>query len=195
MARVTLTDVRKPFGAFEMVKGNSAGIADGEFVVPVGPSGEVAIDGTVVNDLPAKDRDVAMVFQNHALRPQMTVAETLGFSRKPRGVDRTTVRERVAALARSPAPLPRGAVVECIAVARGAGLVPLLADGLPEPLVGTLKARIQAVGLTAKAAVAGDPEATQGAMLADGGVTGPWRARALRDELIEAHRARLPQFA
>ncbi len=120
MARVTLQDVRKVFGAVEVVKGISGEIADGEFVVLVGPSGcgkstllrviagleeitsgTVAIDGEVVNDVAAKDRDIAMVFQNYALYPHMTVAENMGFSLRLRGADRRTIAERVALAAAS----------------------------------------------------------------------------------------------
>nr|WP_176556325.1 sn-glycerol-3-phosphate ABC transporter ATP-binding protein UgpC [Rubellimicrobium rubrum] len=120
MARVTLSDVRKAFGTVEVVKGISAEIADGEFVVLVGPSGcgkstllrmiagleeisagTVAIDGTVVNDVASKDRDIAMVFQNYALYPHMTVAENMGFSLRLRGEDRRTIAETVAKAAAS----------------------------------------------------------------------------------------------
>ncbi|WP_210530125.1 ABC transporter ATP-binding protein [Rubellimicrobium arenae] len=120
MARVTLSDVRKSFGDHDVVKGISAEIADGEFVVLVGPSGcgkstllrmiagleeitsgTVAIDGTVVNDVASKDRDIAMVFQNYALYPHMTVAENMGFSLRLRGADKRTIAERVAQAAAS----------------------------------------------------------------------------------------------
>jgi multiple sugar transport system ATP-binding protein len=120
MARVTLADVRKSFGALEVVRGISGEIGDGEFVVLVGPSGcgkstllrmiagleditagTVAIDGEVVNDVEAKDRDIAMVFQNYALYPHMTVAENMGFSLRLRGADKATIRESVAQAARS----------------------------------------------------------------------------------------------
>jgi multiple sugar transport system ATP-binding protein len=113
MARVTLTEVRKSFGALEIVKGISGEVGDGEFVVLVGPSGcgkstllrmiagleevtagTVAIDGQVVNDVEAKDRDIAMVFQNYALYPHMTVAENMGFSLRLRGADRRTIGSR-----------------------------------------------------------------------------------------------------
>ena len=120
MAKVTLQDVRKAFGPVQAIKGVSCEIADGEFVVLVGPSGcgkstllrliagleeitsgTVAIDGEVVNDLPSKDRDIAMVFQNYALYPHMTVAENMGFSLRLRGVHRTVIAEQVAAAATS----------------------------------------------------------------------------------------------
>jgi alpha-galactosidase len=91
--------------------------------------------------------------------------------------------------------LPEGAVIECNAAATGAGFVPLLADDLPEPLVAKLKGKIAAVERTVDAAVSGDREAMLEALLADGGVTDPGVARALRDDLLAAHRAHLPQFA
>ncbi|MGX9993079.1 ABC transporter ATP-binding protein (plasmid) [Rhizobium sp. Z1P35] len=99
MAGVQFTDVRKSFGSFPVIKGVDIDIADGEFVILVGPSGcgkstllrmlaglenisggEIKIGGRVVNTLPPKDRDIAMVFQNYALYPHMTVQENMGFS-------------------------------------------------------------------------------------------------------------------
>jgi alpha-galactosidase len=91
--------------------------------------------------------------------------------------------------------LPRDAVIECNAAATGAGFVPLLADDLPELLVEKLKAKVHAVELTVEAAVRGDREVMLEAMLADGGVTDVATARALRDDLLAAHREHLPQFA
>jgi multiple sugar transport system ATP-binding protein len=95
-------------------------IADGEFLVLVGPSGcgkstalrmvaglEEITDGvmrigdTVVNDLPPKDRDIAMVFQNYALYPHMTVAQNIGFALKLAGRPKDEIRERVAEAART----------------------------------------------------------------------------------------------
>ncbi|WP_454856460.1 ABC transporter ATP-binding protein [Rhizobium binxianense] len=105
MASVKINDVRKFFGALEVLHGVSIDIDDGEFVVLVGPSGcgkstllrmiagletisegDVSIDDTVVNDMEPKARDIAMVFQNYALYPHMTVAENMGFSLRLRGV-------------------------------------------------------------------------------------------------------------
>lgn len=99
MADVSIRDVRKSYGAVAAIHGVSVDIADGEFVILVGPSGcgkstllrmlagledisggEMQIGGRIVNDLPPKDRDIAMVFQNYALYPHMTVAENMGFS-------------------------------------------------------------------------------------------------------------------
>src|SRR4029453_6793639 len=101
MATVEIRNVRKAFGSVEVLHGVSGDIADSEFVVLVGPSGcgkstllrmiaglenitsgEIAIGNRVVNTLPPKDRDVAMVFQNYALYPHMTVFDNMAFSLK-----------------------------------------------------------------------------------------------------------------
>ncbi|MBS7811675.1 ABC transporter ATP-binding protein [Roseococcus pinisoli] len=101
MASVEIRDVRKAFGSTAVLHGVSVDIEDGEFVVLVGPSGcgkstllrmlaglenisggEIAIGGKVVNTVPPKDRDIAMVFQNYALYPHMTVFENMAFSMK-----------------------------------------------------------------------------------------------------------------
>src|SRR6478752_8242940 len=98
MADVVLRKVVKRFDEVEAVRGIDLDIPDKEFVVLVGPSGcgksttlrmiagleeitagEISIGGEVVNDLPPKDRDIAMVFQNYALYPHMTVAENMSF--------------------------------------------------------------------------------------------------------------------
>src|SRR6516225_2724509 len=114
MASVAIRDVRKAFGASEVIHGVSVLIADGEFVVLVGPSGcgkstllrmiaglehissgEIRISERVVNTLPPKERDTAMVFQNYALYPHMTVAANMGFSLRLRGAAATEIAERV----------------------------------------------------------------------------------------------------
>jgi multiple sugar transport system ATP-binding protein len=101
VATVEIRNVRKAFGSVEVLHGVSVDIADGEFVVLVGPSGcgkstllrmlaglenitagEIAISGRVVNNVPPKDRDIAMVFQNYALYPHMTVFQNMAFSLK-----------------------------------------------------------------------------------------------------------------
>ena len=101
MASVDIVDVRKSFGSHPVIKGVNVEIQDGEFVILVGPSGcgkstllrmiagleevtggQIAIGPRVVNNLPAKERDIAMVFQNYALYPHMSVAENMGFSLK-----------------------------------------------------------------------------------------------------------------
>jgi len=114
MASVAIREVRKAFGATEVIHGVSVVIGDGEFVVLVGPSGcgkstllrmiaglenitagEIRIGERVVNNLPPKARDVAMVFQNYALYPHMTVAANMGFSLKLRGAPKTEIETRV----------------------------------------------------------------------------------------------------
>ncbi len=99
MAEVRIDGVHKHFGASHIIRGVDVGIADGEFCVLVGPSGcgkstllrmiagleaigggTISIGGRVVNDLPPKERDVAMVFQNYALYPHMTVRQNMSFA-------------------------------------------------------------------------------------------------------------------
>jgi multiple sugar transport system ATP-binding protein len=120
MAKIVLDGVTKVFGS-EVVAVNdvSLEIRDGEFMVLVGPSGcgkstilrilagleevtagEVIIDDRQVTDLPPKDRDVAMVFQNYALYPHMTVEQNLGFGLRLRKMPRDEIRERVRRAAR-----------------------------------------------------------------------------------------------
>ena len=114
MATVTFDHVFKRYGTVTAVEDLSLSIGDGEFMVLVGPSGcgkstalrsiaglEEITDGTirigdrVVNDLPPKDRDIAMVFQNYALYPHMTVRDNMAFSLKLRKADSATVTNRV----------------------------------------------------------------------------------------------------
>ena len=114
MASVAISDVRKAFGAVEVIHGVNIDINDGEFVVLVGPSGcgkstllrmiaglenitggTIRIDNRVVNHVPPKERDVAMVFQNYALYPHMTVADNLGFSLRLRHAPKAEVKARV----------------------------------------------------------------------------------------------------
>ncbi len=114
MASMEIRDVRKSFGAVEVVHGVSVGIDDGEFVVLVGPSGcgkstllrmiagleeitggEITIAGKTVNQLRPKDRDIAMVFQNYALYPHMNVAKNMGFSLKLRGENKEVIDRKV----------------------------------------------------------------------------------------------------
>ncbi|MDP2801962.1 MAG: sn-glycerol-3-phosphate ABC transporter ATP-binding protein UgpC [Phreatobacter sp.] len=119
MAGVTLRNVFKRYGDVEAVRGINLDIADEEFVVLVGPSGcgksttlrmiagledisdgDIAIDGYVVNDVPPKDRDIAMVFQNYALYPHMTVAENMSFGLRLKRYPKAEIKSRVDEAAR-----------------------------------------------------------------------------------------------
>ena len=114
MAAVDIRGVRKSFGSTEIIHGVDVHVGDGAFVVLVGPSGcgkstllrmiagleeitegEIAIGGRVVNDLPPKARDIAMVFQNYALYPHMTVFDNMAFSLRLARIEPGAVRERV----------------------------------------------------------------------------------------------------
>src|ERR1044072_7574602 len=114
MASVEIRDVRKAFGATNVIHGVDISIRDGEFVVLVGPSGcgkstllrmiaglenisdgEIRIGERVVNNVPPKERDVAMVFQNYGLYPHMSVADNMAFSLKLRGAQKREIDERV----------------------------------------------------------------------------------------------------
>jgi multiple sugar transport system ATP-binding protein len=114
MASVQIRDVRKSFGPVEILHGVSVPIEDGEFVVLVGPSGcgkstllrllaglenitsgTISIGGRVVNNVHPKERDIAMVFQNYALYPHMTVAKNMGFSLMLRGASKSEIDTRV----------------------------------------------------------------------------------------------------
>ncbi|MEO2038064.1 MAG: ATP-binding cassette domain-containing protein, partial [Martelella sp.] len=99
MTSVSIQNVRKVYGDLETIKGVSVEVPEGAFVVLVGPSGcgkstllrmiagledisggVIRIGGKVINDVEPKNRDIAMVFQNYALYPHMTIAENMGFS-------------------------------------------------------------------------------------------------------------------
>ncbi len=114
VAGVSLHGVCKSYGEVAVVHGVDLEVADHEFVVFVGPSGcgkstllrmiagleditsgKIAIDGRVVNELDPKDRDVAMVFQDYALYPHMTVFENMAFSLRYRGVAKSEIHRRV----------------------------------------------------------------------------------------------------
>ncbi|MDQ2633639.1 MAG: sn-glycerol-3-phosphate ABC transporter ATP-binding protein UgpC [Pseudomonadota bacterium] len=114
MASVGIREVRKSFGSTEILHGVSIDIADGEFVTLVGPSGcgkstllrmiaglegvtggEISIGDRVVNNVAPKERDIAMVFQNYALYPHMTVAENMAFSLKLKSAPKTEIETRV----------------------------------------------------------------------------------------------------
>jgi multiple sugar transport system ATP-binding protein len=120
MAQIVLDQVDKIYpGGVRAVDGLSLDIADGEFMVLVGPSGcgkstalrsiagldeitsgTISIGGRVVNDLPPKDRDIAMVFQNYALYPHMTVEQNLAFGLQQRKTPKDEIRRRVARVAK-----------------------------------------------------------------------------------------------
>ena len=114
MATMTMRDVRKTFGETDVIRGVDLDVEDGEFVILVGPSGcgkstllrmiagledvtsgDLEIDGRRMNRVAPKDRDIAMVFQNYALYPHMTVAENMGFSLRLAGASKRDVREQV----------------------------------------------------------------------------------------------------
>jgi multiple sugar transport system ATP-binding protein len=118
MAELQLRDIRKSFGAFEVIKGVNMEIKAGEFMVFVGPSGcgkstllrliagleeitsgTLAFDGTVVNHLVPSKRGIAMVFQSYALYPHMTVFENMAFGMQLAGQDKEQCRKRVEAAA------------------------------------------------------------------------------------------------
>ncbi len=119
MAQVTLRNLTKTFDETPAVRGIDLDIADKEFVVLVGPSGcgksttlrmiagleditggEILIGGDLVNDVPPKDRDIAMVFQNYALYPHMTVFENMSFGLRLKKVPKPEIKARVENAAR-----------------------------------------------------------------------------------------------
>src|SRR5687767_636961 len=115
MAAVSLRDVRKSYTPeLQVIHGVSMEIADGEFIVILGPSGcgkstllrmvagletitagEIAIGGRVVNNLEPKDRDIAMVFQNYALYPHMSVYDNMAYGLRIRGLSKSEIDTRV----------------------------------------------------------------------------------------------------
>ncbi|MEO0820083.1 MAG: sn-glycerol-3-phosphate ABC transporter ATP-binding protein UgpC [Pseudomonadota bacterium] len=142
MASVTIEDVRKSFGTVEVIHGVNIDIEDGEFVVLVGPSGcgkstllrmiaglesisggIVRIADRVVNALPSKERDIAMVFQNYALYPHMKVYDNMAFSMKLRKAPGDEIDRRVQQAAKI------------------LGLIPLL-DRYPRQLSGGQRQRV-----------------------------------------------------
>jgi sn-glycerol 3-phosphate transport system ATP-binding protein len=114
MASVNLRGVRKSYDGVEVINGVNCEIADGEFVVVLGPSGcgkstllrmiaglesisqgEIAIGGRVVNGIEPKDRDIAMVFQNYALYPHMSVYDNMSYGLRIRGMAKAEIDARV----------------------------------------------------------------------------------------------------
>ncbi|NYT58808.1 sn-glycerol-3-phosphate ABC transporter ATP-binding protein UgpC [Alcaligenaceae bacterium] len=114
MASVQIRGIQKYFGGTQVIRGVDIDIEDGQFAVLVGPSGcgkstllrmlagleeitegEISIGGKVVNDMPPKERDIAMVFQNYALYPHMSVYDNMAFSLMLAKVEKSAVKERV----------------------------------------------------------------------------------------------------
>ena len=119
MATLTLDNVKKSFGKTEVIHGVSIDVSEGEFIVIVGPSGcgkstllrmvagletvtsgAVQIDGRTVNDVEPMDRDIAMVFQNYALYPHMSVFDNMAYGLKIAGTPRAEIETRVAQAAK-----------------------------------------------------------------------------------------------
>ncbi|WP_395700775.1 ABC transporter ATP-binding protein [Aquabacterium sp.] len=119
MASVSIQGVRKSYGDVHIIRGVDVDIRDGEFVTLVGPSGcgkstllrmvagledisegQIHIGPKVVNDMPPKDRDIAMVFQSYALYPHMTVQENMAFSLKMKGAPQAEIAPKVDRAAR-----------------------------------------------------------------------------------------------
>ncbi len=114
MSTLDIKDVHKAYGSVQVIHGITLNIKDGEFVALVGPSGcgkstllrmiagleevtqgEIDIGEREVTDLPPKARDIAMVFQNYALYPHMTVRDNMGFALKQRRTPKSEIRQRV----------------------------------------------------------------------------------------------------
>jgi sn-glycerol 3-phosphate transport system ATP-binding protein len=114
MAEVSLREVKKSYAGLEVIHGVSMDVTDGEFVVIVGPSGcgkstllrmvaglepitsgEIVIGGRVVNNLEPKERDIAMVFQNYALYPHMTVYDNMSYGLRIKGFSKVDIDSRV----------------------------------------------------------------------------------------------------
>ena len=119
MATIALDNIKKTFGKTQVIHGVSMDIEDGEFIVIVGPSGcgkstllrmvagletitegEVRIDGARVNEVEPMDRDIAMVFQNYALYPHMSVFDNMAYGLKIAGTPKAEIADRVAVAAK-----------------------------------------------------------------------------------------------
>ncbi|MDT8326738.1 MAG: sn-glycerol-3-phosphate ABC transporter ATP-binding protein UgpC [Roseovarius sp.] len=119
MATVDLDNIKKRFGTTEVIKGVSLSVKDGEFIVIVGPSGcgkstllrmvagletisegELRINGRRANDREPMDRDIAMVFQNYALYPHMSVAQNMGYGLRIAGLPKPEIAAKVAEAAK-----------------------------------------------------------------------------------------------
>ena len=114
MATVTLQNVKKSFGTTDVIHGIDMDIADGEFIVIAGPSGcgkstllrmvagletasggDILIGGDRANDKEPMDRDIAMVFQNYALYPHMSVRQNMGYGLKIAGLPKDQINAKV----------------------------------------------------------------------------------------------------
>ncbi len=114
MSAIELSSITKNYGDVSVIHGVDIKIRSGEFTILVGPSGcgkstllrmlaglesitggDISIDGRIVNDLLPKDRDIAMVFQNYALYPHMTVADNMGFSLRLAKTSKPIIRQKV----------------------------------------------------------------------------------------------------
>lgn len=114
MGKVTIHDIKKSYGETEVLHGINIDIADGEFVVIVGPSGcgkstllrmvagletitsgDISIDDRIVNEVEPKDRNIAMVFQNYALYPHMSVFDNMAYGLKLQKLDKAEIKRRV----------------------------------------------------------------------------------------------------
>ena len=111
---INLRNVRKYYGALEVIKGVDITVEDGEFAVFVGPSGcgkstllrmiaglegidegDLVLNGQRINDVPPDKRGIAMVFQSYALYPHMTVADNIGFSLSLKKVPEAEIKKQV----------------------------------------------------------------------------------------------------
>ncbi len=120
MGNVSIRDIKKSYGKVEVLHGIDIDIADGEFVVIVGPSGcgkstllrmvagleaitsgEISIDDRIVNEIEPKDRNIAMVFQNYALYPHMSVFDNMAYGLKLQKIKKTEIRRRVEEVAKT----------------------------------------------------------------------------------------------
>src|ERR1700755_2376306 len=114
MAAITLRRIVKHYGGTPVIHGIDVDIRDGEFVALVGPSGcgkstllrmiaglepitggEIRLGERLINDVAPRERNIAMVFQNYALYPHMTVARNLAFSLKLQGVEKAQIARRI----------------------------------------------------------------------------------------------------
>ena len=120
MGNVCIQNIKKSYGRVEVLHGINIDIADGEFVVIVGPSGcgkstllrmvagleaitsgEISIDDRIVNEVEPKDRNIAMVFQNYALYPHMSVFDNMAYGLKLQKIAKAEIRRRVEEVAKT----------------------------------------------------------------------------------------------